>query len=91
MNIAVKYVAQVRQATGCAAEALNLEGGCSLQELVRRLADRHGEALRRLLLSGGSLHDSILLFVGEEQVRWETPRSLRDGDVVTVLAPMAGG
>ncbi len=91
MKVAVKYVAQVRQATGRAAEALELESSCSLQELVHRLTARHGEALRRLLLSGDTLHDSILLFVGDEQVRWETPRPLKDGDVVTVLAPMAGG
>ena len=50
-----------------------------------------GEMRRLLLGSAGEPHDSLLLFVGEEQVRWETPRELRDGDVVTVLAPMAGG
>ncbi|HYT94884.1 MAG TPA: MoaD/ThiS family protein [Gemmataceae bacterium] len=92
MKVAIKYLAQVKQAAGCASEILDIEGHCRLQELVRRLADGHGEALRRLLLRpAGELHDSILLFVGEEQVRWETPRELHDGDVVTVLAPMAGG
>ncbi|MCI0463163.1 MAG: MoaD/ThiS family protein [Gemmataceae bacterium] len=91
MRVAVKYMAQVRQAAGRADEVLELESGCSLRDLVHRLTARHGPALERLLLSGDRLHDSILLFVSDEQVRWETPRSLKDGDIVTVLAPMAGG
>ncbi len=92
MRIAVKYLAQVRQAAGCPAEALDVEGGCSLPELVRRVADRHGEPLRRLLLNAaGGPHDSLLLFVGDEQVRGGAAVELKDGDVVTVLAPMAGG
>jgi molybdopterin converting factor small subunit len=92
MRVAVNYLAQVKQAAGCASEAVELDGGSSLRELVRRLAERHGEPLRGLLLGPtGSPHDSLLLFVGDEQVRWEAARALRDGDVVTVLAPMAGG
>jgi molybdopterin converting factor small subunit len=92
MKVAVNYLAQVKQAVGCGAESVELAGGCSLQEFVGRLASRHGEPLRRLLLNAaGGLRDGILLFVGDEQVRWEVAVELKDGDVVTVLAPMAGG
>jgi MoaD family protein len=92
MRVAVKYLAQIKQAAGRASEAVELDEGCSLRDLVRRLAERHGEPLRSLLLGpAGSPHDALLLFVGDEQVRWEVERELRDGDVVTVLAPMAGG
>jgi len=38
----------------------------------------------------GGVQPAILLFVGDEQVGPETV-PLRDGDVVTVLTPMAGG
>ena len=86
------FCADSCEAAGCPAETLELGDHCSLRELVRRLADRHGEPLRRLLLGpAGAPSDALLLFVGNEQVRWETPRELRDGDAVTVLAPMAGG
>jgi molybdopterin converting factor small subunit len=92
VRISIRYLAQVKRAAGCASEVLDVEECCRLQDLMRRVVDGHSEDLRRLLLStAGELHDSILLFVGEEQVRWETPRELRDGEVVTVLAPMAGG
>ena len=92
MRVAVKYLAQLKQAAGCASEAVELDGACSLPELVGRLAERHGEPLRGLLLDpAGRPHDALLVFVGDEQVRWEAARALRDGDLVTVLAPMAGG
>ena len=92
MRVTVKYLAQAKQAAGCASEALDLDAGCTLPELVRRLAERHGEALRRLLLGpAGTPHESLLLFVGDDQARGPTPRALRDGEVITVLSPMAGG
>jgi molybdopterin converting factor small subunit len=92
MRVAVKYLAQVRQAAGCASEAVEVDGGCSAGDLVRRLAERHGEPLRRLLLGpAGAPHDSLLVFVGDEQVRFPAQHRLHDGDVVTVLTPMAGG
>jgi molybdopterin converting factor small subunit len=92
MRVAVKYLAQAKQAAGCPAETLELGDRCTLRELLRRLAERHGEPLRRLLLGpAGAPSEALLLFVGEEQVRWQTPRELRDGDAVTVLTPMAGG
>lgn len=92
MRIAVRYLAQLRQAAGSAEEQIDLQSPCALQHMIRQLAGRHGEAFRRLLLGpADTLQPSILLFVGEEQVRWDTPVELKDGDVVTVLSPMAGG
>jgi molybdopterin converting factor small subunit len=92
MRVTVKYLAQAKQAAGCGSEALELDGPCALPELVRRLAERHGEPLRRLLLGpAGAPHESLLLFVGDEQVRGQTPHPLRGGEVITVLSPMAGG
>jgi molybdopterin converting factor small subunit len=92
MRVVVKYLAQVKQAAGCPSEAVELNGDGSVAELMRRLAEQHGEPLRALLLgSAGMPHHALLLFVGGEQVHGDSPRELRDGDVVTVLAPMAGG
>jgi molybdopterin converting factor small subunit len=91
MKVEVRYAAQVRHAAGRAAEVIELEGPCSAAELVARLALSR-PALRGLLLGeGGGLQPSLLLFVGDEQVDPGGARPLRDGDVVTVLSPMAGG
>ena len=92
MRVAVRYMAQLRQAAGGAGEEIDLHAPCSLQHLLLHLAERHGDHFRRLLLDGNNaLQASILLFVGESQVRWDTPLQVRDGDVITLLSPMAGG
>jgi molybdopterin converting factor small subunit len=91
MTVQVRYVAQVRHAAGVGSEDVEVDGPCSVQELVARRA-REREALGKVLLGpDGGLQPTILLFLGEEQVGRGEDRPLRDGDVVTVLAPMAGG
>jgi molybdopterin converting factor small subunit len=91
VKIAVRYMAQLRRAAGTAVEQVELDPPCSAADLVKRLAERRGGSFRDLLLdAGGGVQPAILLFVGDEQVGPETV-PLRDGDVVTVLTPMAGG
>jgi molybdopterin converting factor small subunit len=92
MKVTVHYAAQIRQAASCASELIELDGPCSVAELVRLLAQRHGPPLCDLLLDRqGQTQPALLLFVGEEQVELGSAWMLRDGDEVTVLAPMAGG
>jgi molybdopterin converting factor small subunit len=92
MIVKVRYLAQVRHAAGVGEEEVEWPGPGSLQEIVIERARARGEALQRLLLdSTGALQSTILLFVGEEQVERGQDRPLQDGDIVTVLAPMAGG
>ena len=92
MKVAVKYMAQLRDAVGLAYEQIDLETPCSVQEFAAHLAARHGDRLRRLLLDAhGGLQPTILLFVGGRQIVRDSPVALHDGDVVTVLSPMAGG
>lgn len=92
MHVVIHYLAQVKQAAGVASESVELDLGATVQQLVRRVVERHGASFQRLLLDGaGELHSSILLFVGQTQVSWEPPQQLKDNDELTLLAPMAGG
>ena len=92
MKVAVRYMAQLRHAAGVAGEEVELEGPCRAHELVARLARGHGAPLRELLLDGqGRVQPTILVFVGDEQVRAGQDVTLRAGDVVTLLSPVAGG
>ena len=91
MKVAVRYMAQLRQAAGRAGEQVELDQPCTAAELLKRMADRYGRPFRDLVLDAHDrLRPAVLLFVGDEQVRPETT-ALRDGDVLTVLTPMAGG
>jgi molybdopterin converting factor small subunit len=92
MHVSVRYMAQLRKAAGVDSDALELPEGSTPADLAAAVAGRHGEALRRLLLDGaGRLHPAILVFVGDVQADPDDPGPLRDGDVVTLLSPVAGG
>lgn len=91
MKVAVRYMAQLRRAAAVSSEEVELDQPCSATELLKRLAEQHGLPFRALLLDAdGAVRPAILLFVGDEQVSSQT-RPLQDGDVLTVLTPMAGG
>jgi molybdopterin converting factor small subunit len=92
MKVTVHYSAQLRQATGVAIESIELEPLSSLQELVLRLVSDRGTALRHLLLEPqGELRNSVLTIVNDEQVHWQTPVQLQEGDDITFLSALAGG
>lgn len=92
MKIAIRYMAQVKMAAGRASDEVEVTESCSVRELLAQLAQRHGEDLRRLLLTAtGEVPPTLLLFLGDEQISPEQHVPRRDGDVLTILSPMAGG
>ena len=92
MQVTVEYAAQVKRAAGVASESVDVEESCLLQNVLTQVAAARGDALKNILFDDdGVLHPSILLFVGNSQIRWETPLTLNDRDVVTVLSPISGG
>jgi molybdopterin converting factor small subunit len=89
MRITVRYLAQLKEAAGIATEIVTSEER-STHGLLMSLGDHHGDALRRLLLDAdGQPNATILVFVNDRQV--EPGMELNDGDVVTLLSPIAGG
>lgn len=92
MKIIVEYTAQVKKAAGLGREELEVPEETTLQELVKEVAEKHGPALKTILFPDSiELHPSILLFVSNEQVLWDEPRSLQAQNVVTILSPISGG
>jgi hypothetical protein len=55
-----------------------------LTDLLVQLTQRHGEQFRRLSAA-------VLCFVGDKQVMPAQAPPLEEGEVITLLAPMAGG
>ena len=90
MQVTVHYFAQLKRAAGVASETVVVEPDATLAQLVQRLAQQHGDAFRALVLdAAGQPQRTLLYAVGDEQA--DLDRVLREGDVVTILAPMAGG
>lgn len=92
MEVTVKYMAQVRLAAQRPSEKVTLDEALTLREFLAHLGERHGEPMRKLLFDAqGGIQNTLLIFKGEEQVRLDNLVSLQDGDVVTLLTPIAGG
>ncbi len=92
MKVTVHYMAQIRRAAGIASETVAMENGCNLADFLGQLAARHEPAFRNIVLDGtDKAHRSLLIFIGEEQVPADAIRMLTEGDVITLLTPMAGG
>ncbi len=92
MKVKIRYCGQLKQAAGCAAEEVKPGGELSARELIMSVAARHGEPLTRYLLDeSGRLRATVLAFVNEEQVDWENPKVLGDGDELVFMSAIAGG
>lgn len=92
MQVIVEYTAQARRAAGTNREEIELPQSATLRDLISAVSARHGEPLEKILLDAtGELHPSILLFVRDEQARWDSNRLLDERDVVTILSPISGG
>jgi molybdopterin converting factor small subunit len=90
MKVTVKYHAQARAAAGVGSELV--EGAATVQAVLEKIGQKHGDPLKSMILTTQGLpHPSILLFVGDEQVRGDSERSLRDGDILLMLSPISGG
>ena len=90
MQVTVHYLAQLKRAAGVAGETVALAPGCNLTQLVVQLAANHADAFRTMVLdAGGHPQRALLYAVGDAQA--DLDRVLCDGDIVTILTPMAGG
>src|ERR1051325_12055627 len=90
MRITIHYMAQIKRAAGCSSEEMDAPDGADLRAALRTLGQRHGDGFRTLLLDeANEPRRSLLFFVADDHA--ELSRPLKDGDAVTILAPMAGG
>ncbi len=92
MKINVEYAAHVKRAAGVRGDEVELDSPATLADVVAEIAKLRGEALSGTLLTVDcALHPSILVFVGDRQVRNAADHQISDGDVVTFLSPISGG
>jgi molybdopterin converting factor small subunit len=92
MKVTVKYAAQARVATGVPVEEVELDEPLTIHDLVIRLARQHGSAFRRLALdANGCPHPSLLVAIGDDQVRPGDHRKIAAGETITIMTPISGG
>ena len=90
MRISVEYTAQLRMQAGCKAETFDLPPDANLKCALQAIVIKHGRDVADLLLDDTQAPAStVLCFVADEQVDWDT--LLSNGDVVTLMTPISGG
>ena len=92
MNITVNYCGQIGQAIGLDREAIECAPSIPHVDLLKNLADRHGETFRQFIFADADqVRTSLLITINDSAVSLSSPPALRDGDEVTLLPPIAGG
>jgi molybdopterin synthase sulfur carrier subunit len=93
MRLSVQYTAQLRPLVGRSEEFVVLPAGSSLDALLTHLAAREPAAAPHLLTSAGHVRPSLLVAINGCAVASHAASvtSLAEGDVVTLLPPIAGG
>lgn len=81
LRVTVRYFAAAAEAAGCTEETIGFAAGSTLGDLRRRLEERYGDPMGRVLRSGSFLVDKV--------VRRDTGHPLAGR--VDVLPPFAGG
>ena len=90
MRVRTLYFARLRELTGKEAEEFDVPEGSRCIDVVRAIAERYGEDLRRYLFDeSGSLRRSFAIALNGERA---TPEAeVREGDTVVVIPPISGG
>ena len=83
MLVTVRYFAGARAAAGCAEDVLEAASGAVVQDVIGRIAARHGAKLAGVLPACSLLLDEVA--VRDRSV------PVADGSVLDVLPPFAGG
>jgi sulfur-carrier protein len=94
MKLRVQYSAQLRTAVGRPHDEVELPEGSSLAVLLDHLAsDLNEGATAHLFAPGGQIRPSLLVVVNETAVPVHAAAdwTLKRGDIVLLLPPIAGG
>jgi molybdopterin converting factor small subunit len=93
MKLSVQYMAQLRPLRGCQEEDVVLPEGSNVNELLIYLAQQQPDVASHLLTAAGDVRPSLLVAInGAAVAPQDAPRvALSQGDVVTLLPPIAGG
>ncbi|MEM0120264.1 MAG: ubiquitin-like small modifier protein 1 [Thermoprotei archaeon] len=91
MKVTVRYFARVREGLGRSSDEVELDGEPTLMDLLRLLVEKY-PILKGIIFEADSktLNKFYQVMVSGERVAG-LDRKLREGDVVAIIPPVAGG
>lgn len=92
MQITVEYLGQLRHLAQTESECREYDSGSSIPDVLSSIAKNHDAVFQSILFdASGSLLSTALILMGDEPVSRDPWPQLSDGDVITLLPPIAGG
>lgn len=91
MQVTVEYTAQIKRAAGTGRDIFELAEQARPTQLLAEIVRRHESLTRFLITASGDPQPTLLLFVNEQQTRWDSDCELADGAKVTLMSPISGG
>ena len=92
MIVEVQFTAQLKREADIGKEQIELDNGKDLRELIHLLFKRYSEGFDAILFDNmGTYRPSVLLVLNGVQVMYDDSNTLHDGDIVTIMSPIAGG
>ena len=92
MVVKLKFTAQLKEEAGIRADQIELAEGEKLQTVLKKLSDRYGKKFKNILFNNnGEYLNSNLIAINEFQVNYKENPSLKDGDELMIMSPIAGG
>lgn len=91
MQVTVEYTAQIKRAAGTGREEFTIDEGTVPQTLLSEIVRQHDDLKQLLVTDSGAPQPTLLLFVNEQQTRWDSDAALNDGANVTLMSPISGG
>lgn len=92
MKIQVKYTAQLKKAMGKREETIELKDGACAADLLTELLNKNQQALTNIVFNtDGTFLNAVLIVRNGQQISYESPESLLENDVITIMSPIAGG
>ena len=94
MKITVQFLGNIREITGTREQAFDISEP-TVQALVDRMTEEYGDGFRRTLIdtSTGKVSSSVVIALnGVDVDALEGVKTiLKDGDIVAIFPPVAGG
>ena len=92
MKITIEYNGQLRHVAQKESDTIEVANGTPIPEIIAQAAAAYDDSFRIILFDGdGQLLPSALVLFRDEPVDREQWPPLNDGDVITLLPPIAGG
>lgn len=92
MTITIEFHGQLRQLTQATSIHRDVTEGADVSTVLKTLRDEYDDNFRSILFNdAGEISSTTLILFSDEPVERDPWPTLSDGDVITILPPIAGG